>query len=38
MGLMRRKGNLLSPRSLIIHTIGIAGVVWLGKIWGKNEY
>ena len=38
---MMKKGrvgsNLLSPRSLIIHTIGIGAAVWLGKAWGDSE-
>lgn len=33
---MKNRNNLLSPRSLIIHTIGISAAVWLGKVWGEN--
>jgi hypothetical protein len=32
-----RTSNLLSPRSLIIHTIGISAAVWLGKVWGDSD-
>ncbi len=38
MGMMKHKNSFLSPRSLIIHTIGIGAAVWLGKAWGKNDY
>lgn len=38
MGLMKSRNSFLSPRSLIIHTIGIGAAVWLGKVWGENEY
>lgn len=33
---MKRSG-LFSPRSLIIHAIGIGAAVWLGKAWGDNS-
>ena len=39
LGMNRKKGSngLFSSRSLIIHTLGIGAVVWLGKIWGENS-
>ena len=36
MRMMKGKNGLLSPRSLIIHAIGIGAAVWLGKAWGEN--
>jgi len=36
---MKSKNTLFSPRSLIIHAIGISAAVWLGKVWGDaDEY
>jgi len=32
-----KTSNLLSPRSLIIHTIGIGAAVLLGKSWGDSD-
>ena len=29
--------SLFSPRSLIIHAIGIGTAVWLGKAWGDSD-
>ncbi|SHI77614.1 MULTISPECIES: hypothetical protein [Desulfosporosinus] len=37
MGMMKRKSSLFSPRSLVIHAIGISAAVWLGKVWGDND-
>ena len=40
LGMMRKSrvgSSLLSPRSLIIHTIGIGAAVWLGKAWGDSD-
>ena len=36
MGTMKGKNSLLSPRSLVIHAIGIGAAVWLGKTWGEK--
>lgn len=30
--------SFFSPRSLVIHVIGIGAAVWLGKAWGDNDY
>ena len=39
MGMMKRRSSVFSPRSLIIHAIGISAAVWLGKAWGNaDEY
>jgi len=37
MGMKKSKNSFWSPRSLVIHAVGIAGVVWLGKAWGDND-
>jgi|GEM_PF-1530113 len=37
MGMMKNRNNVFSPRSLIIHAIGIGAAVWLGKAWGDND-
>jgi len=33
----KKRSNLLSPRSLIIHAVGIGAAVLLGKAWGDND-
>ncbi len=36
MGMIKSRNSLFSPRSLVIHAIGISAAVWLGKVWGEN--
>ncbi|ODA39198.1 hypothetical protein DSBG_4051 [Desulfosporosinus sp. BG] len=36
MKMMKTRNSLLSPRSLVVHAVGIGAAVWLGKAWGKN--
>lgn len=35
---IKRRSSLFSTRSLIIHAVGISAAVWLGKVWGDNDY
>jgi len=34
--MMKNKNNLLSPRSLAMHALGIGAALWLGKAWGRK--
>jgi len=37
MRMMKSRKSFLSPRSLVIHAIGIGAAVWLGKAWGDSS-
>lgn len=33
----QRKYSLLQPHWFVLHVVGIAGAVWLGKAWAENS-